>query len=255
MSATAATIQGSDASEAAARERMISAHLGLVHHVARKLSRSLSMDVDWDELVSAGTIGLMNAISKYDPSRGLAFSTFAAPRIRGAILDELRKQDHVPRSVRRKNRELAAAREELYRRLGREPRDAELAEHLGIDMPTFWRWQAKLGSTTNLSFDQPTGEKQDQRSTTATYTYMVDTGPSIEDLLNMEQEAAALRRAILQLKEQERVVLSCYYFESLTLSQIAEILNLTESRISQIRAKALSKLRSIMAPLRADIAA
>ena len=95
----------------AARDRLLQDHLGLVHHVARQVSRTLAVRADFDELVSAGTIGLMTALEGFDASRGLAFSTFAAPRIRGAILDELRKQDHVPRSIRRKTREISAARE------------------------------------------------------------------------------------------------------------------------------------------------
>src|SRR5665213_2867445 len=93
-----------------ARDSLLAEHLGLVHHVARQLSRTLAPKADIDEMVSAGTMGLMSALEGFDPSRGLAFSTFAAPRIRGAILDELRRQDHVPRSVRRKARERSAAR-------------------------------------------------------------------------------------------------------------------------------------------------
>src|SRR5919206_2466360 len=105
--------QAHAAGDPAAREQLLSEHLGLVHHVARQMSRTLAVKADFDELVSAGTIGLMSALDSFDPSRGLAFSTFAAPRIRGAILDELRRQDHVPRSIRRKSREIAAARETL----------------------------------------------------------------------------------------------------------------------------------------------
>ena len=105
--------------DAAARETLLKEHLSLVHHVARQLSRSLAAPADFDELVSCGTIGLMSALDAFDVSRGLAFSTFAVPRIRGAILDELRRQDHVPRSIRRKTREIAAARENLTRIFGR----------------------------------------------------------------------------------------------------------------------------------------
>src|SRR6185436_17663779 len=112
------------------------------HHVARQLSRALAAPADFDELVSCGTMGLMNALEAFEPARGLAFSTFAVPRIRGAILDELRRQDHVPRSVRRKTRESSQARETLTRIFGRVASDREIAEHLGIDLQTLWRWQA-----------------------------------------------------------------------------------------------------------------
>ena len=118
----------------AARERLLTENLNLVHHVARQLSKALAAPADFDELVSCGTIGLMNALDAFEPQRGLAFSTFAVPRIRGAILDELRRQDHVPRSIRRKTREIAHARETLTRIFGRQATDREVAEHLGLDL-------------------------------------------------------------------------------------------------------------------------
>jgi RNA polymerase sigma factor FliA len=136
--------QAHAAGDPAARERLLAEHLGLVHHVARQMSRTLAVRADFDELVSSGTIGLMNALDSFDPARGLAFSTFAAPRIRGAILDELRRQDHVPRSIRRKTREIATAREALGRTLGRAPEDREIAAHLGVDLQTLWRWQSDV---------------------------------------------------------------------------------------------------------------
>ncbi len=240
------SINGTDA---AVREQLITEHLGLVHHVARQLSRSLSLDADFDELVSSGTMGLMNALSNFDPSRGLAFSTFAAPRIRGAILDELRRQDHVPRSVRRKTRDLTAARKTLVRTLDREPSEREVAEHLGIDMATYWRWQSETESIVQVSLDRPSLDGD--RRTGAPSDIIPDNGErGIEDLLNLDQEVGHLREAILDLKDQERLVLSLYYYEELKLHEIATILELTESRVSQIRSKAISKLRVVMAPLR-----
>ncbi|MEX0912892.1 MAG: sigma-70 family RNA polymerase sigma factor, partial [Gemmatimonadota bacterium] len=121
--------------------------------MARQLSKTLAADVDFDELVSCGVIGLMNALDTFDPSRGLAFSTFAAPRIRGAILDELRRQDHVPRSIRKKSRDIGGAREALTRTLGHTPDDQALAAHLGVDMDTFWRWQADVEGIFHLPLD------------------------------------------------------------------------------------------------------
>lgn len=236
------------------REQLISEHLGLVHHVARQLSRSLSLDADFDELVSSGTMGLMNALASFDPSRGLAFSTFAAPRIRGAILDELRRQDHVPRSVRRKTRDLAFARKELLRKLDREPTDREVAEYLEIDMNTYWRWQSETESVVQVSLDRPSVEGDRRAGSPA--DIIPDNGErGIEDMLNLEQEVDHLRDAILGLKDQERLVLSLYYFEELKLHEIATILELTESRVSQIRSKAIAKLRVTMGPLRGEAVA
>src|SRR5690349_24341279 len=142
--------------DAVARETLLKEHLSLMHHVARQLSRSLAAPADFDELVGCGAMGLMSALDAFDHSRGLAFSTFAVPRIRGAILDELRRQDHVPRSIRRKTREIAAARETLTRIFGRAATDAELAEHLGIDVATLWRWQADTESAVHVPLEHTT---------------------------------------------------------------------------------------------------
>jgi RNA polymerase sigma factor for flagellar operon FliA len=234
-----------------ARDALLTEHLGLVHHVARQMSRTLSVKADFDELVSAGTMGLMTALEAFDQSRGLAFSTFAAPRIRGAILDELRRQDHVPRSVRRKAREIHAARETLMRVLGRAPEDDEVAEHLGVDRQTLWRWQGDIESAHHVPLDRTPGERErDAAPAPADVLAHEEQQGGVEDKVNREQEVAILRDAIQRLKEQERVVLSLYYFEELKLHEIATVLSLTESRVSQIRSKALGKLRGELAPLR-----
>jgi len=237
----------------AERDRLIASHLGLVHHVARQVSRRLAVDVDFDELVSAGTIGLMNAVDSFDISRGNTFSTFAAPRIRGAILDELRRQDHLPRSLRRKMRDITTAREALSRADGQAPTDQELAEHLGIDLDTFWRWEADLECALFLPLDQPV-DSNNPRSGTPAQSVAGTTAEMIEADLTRREEVKAMREAIVDLKEQERVVLSLYYFEELKLHEIGKIIELTESRVSQIRSRAVAKLRSRMSYLR-DMAA
>lgn len=245
--------QSYHAGNQSARDRLLEDHLGLVHHVARQVSRTLAVRADFDELVSAGTIGLMTALEGFDASRGLAFSTFAAPRIRGAILDELRKQDHVPRSIRRKTREMSAAREVWMRVHGRAPEDRQLAEQLGIDMDTLWRWQADVEGAHHIPLDRAPGERENNTPTPADMLPSCEES-EIEDSLTHEQEVAHLKHAILRLKDQERVVLSLYYFEELKLHEIAKVLELTESRVSQIRSKALSKLRVDLKPLREQVA-
>ncbi|GJG86567.1 RNA polymerase sigma factor [Gemmatimonadetes bacterium T265] len=238
------------AGDIAARNHLITEHLGLVHHVARQMSRTLAVKADFDELVSAGTMGLMAAIEAFDHGRGLAFSTFAAPRIRGAILDDLRRQDHVPRSVRRKTREIHAARETLMRVLGRAPEDQEVAEHLGIDVATLWKWKGDIESAHQVPLERGPGERDGAAPAPADVLAHEEQKGGVDDRINHEQEVAILREAILKLKEQERVVLSLYYFEELKLHEIATVLELTESRVSQIRSKALGKLRGQLAPLR-----
>lgn len=253
MNGSALWAEFTSTGSAAVRDKLLNEHLGLVHHVARQLSKTLAADVDFDELVSCGVIGLMNALDSFDASRGLAFSTFAAPRIRGAILDELRRQDHVPRSIRKKSRDIGAAREALTRNLGHAPDDPAVAAHLGVDLETLWRWQADVEGIFHLPLDVSTAPT-DRSAPTPGELLSGEEDDTVEDELNLEEEVNVLRDAILELKEQERVVLSLYYFEELKLHEIATILELTESRISQIRSKALQKLRARMGALREQVA-
>ena len=230
-----------------AREQLLTAHLGLVHFVARRILRNLSSEADLDELLSAGTLGLVSALESFDASRGHAFSTFAAPRIRGAILDELRRQDHVPRSVRRKTRDIGGVQEKLMRTLGRAPDDKEIAAELDVDLPTLWRWQGEIEAAVLVPLDgAPT--KDEGRGAPPAASLFDDTAPTAEDRLIHEQEVDTLKDALRCLNEQERVVISLYYYEELNLREIATVLEVTESRISQIRTKALGKLRQALAP-------
>lgn len=231
------------------RQAMIGEHLGLVYHVARQLCRAKQMDVELDELVSAGTIGLIEAFNNFDATRGLAFSTFAAPRIRGAMLDELRRQDHVPRSVRRRAREVTAATETLTRRLGRSPDQSQLAAAMGVDLPTLSRWQAESDHGRFIPLER-TAESTPSGSRIPLEHLIAADGSDVEDQLTLTQEVALLRDALMDLPDAERNVLSLYYFEELKLSDIAAILGVSESRVSQIRGKAVSRLRVALRSLR-----
>lgn len=234
------------AGDASARDSLLTENLSLVHHVARQLGRRLSDEVDHDELVSAGILGLMSAMGAFDPDRGLAFSTFAVPRIRGAILDELRRQDHVPRSVRRKTRDIEAARHALAARLCRPPDDDELAGELGVSRDTLWKWQADVESAVRLPLDRPARTSSDIAP--ASLHDLLHTEPSdgVDEQIGREEEIALLRKAILDLREQERTVLGLYYFEGLKIHEIAQLLGVTDSRVSQVRSKALSRLREMI---------
>ncbi len=236
-----------------ARQQLLNEHLGLVYFVARQIGNGVAKYVEFDELVSAGSLGLISALHSFDPARGLAFSTFAAPRIRGAVLDELRRQDSVPRSIRRKTRDLNAATEALGSKNGQRPSERELAEQLGVDLPTLWRWQADLEGAVHLSLDRSTQSDGDEASAPAETMAIADPD-DIEENITFKQEVAVLRDAIMELGKQERTVLSLYYFEELKLHEIAKVLKLTESRVSQIRSKALGNLRKMMAPLREEVA-
>ncbi len=239
--------------DAAARDELLAKHAALVQYIARDLMKRLRGYVELDDLISAGTIGLIGAIENFDPGRGLAFSTFATPRIRGAILDHLRRWDHVPRSVRRKQRQIANAREKIVTRLGRDPKDHEVADALGIDLETFWRWEFDTTDAVQVALDAPI-RSPNGHSPTVEQVLAGDTGAEIAEDVNGQQEREILRAEIMRLSERERQVLGLYYFEELKMHQIADILGVTESRISQIRSGILRKLRSRMGHLREQYA-
>jgi RNA polymerase sigma factor for flagellar operon FliA len=231
------------------RETLLAQNVGLVHHVARQLANHLSTAAELDELVSAGSLGLVQAVDSFDRGRGLSFSTYAVPRIRGAILDELRRQDHVPRNVRRRTREMARAREALAASLRRPPTTEELSGHLNVSTDMVRRWELDAEGANVSSLDQPL--RSDAANATLGDTMMDDRAPAIDELLTREQEVARLTRAIGTLKEQERTVLALNFFEGLKLQEIATVLGLSVCRISQIRTAALARLRAALSDLRA----
>ncbi|MBV6521637.1 MAG: RNA polymerase sigma factor FliA [Gemmatimonadaceae bacterium] len=234
------------------REDHLRNHLGLVYHVARQLSRVRTMELELDELVSAGTLGLIEAYNNFDESRGLAFSTFAAPRIRGAMLDEMRRQDHVPRSVRRRTRELTAATESLTNELGRVPDSASVAQRMGVDVGTFHRWQWEGDGARFVPLECSPEASAGSRAIAEHREAAIE--PEIDEHLTRQQEVSRLHAAIAALPPTERQVLSLYYFEDLKLSEIAQILCVSESRVSQIRGRAVARLRCAIGSLRTAVA-
>jgi RNA polymerase sigma factor FliA len=232
----------------AERDALLNQHLGLVHHVARQLATRLSTAAELDELVSAGTLGLIQAVESFDRSRGLSFSTYAVPRIRGAILDELRKQDHVPRNVRRRTRDLARARDILASVLRRPATEDELSRHLRVPADVIRKWDLDAEGAATCSLDQPI--RTDPSGVTLGETLFDERISSVDDVLTCEQEVGQLKHAITMLKEQERTVLALNFFEELKLQEIATVLGLSVCRISQIRTAALGKLRVALSELR-----
>lgn len=232
-----------------ARTQLLDRYLGLVHHVARQVAARVSDVVEVDDLVSAGTLGLAEALENFDLSRGLAFSTFAMRRIRGSILDELRSRDWVPRSVRAKGRQLAAMVAQLEARLGRAPEPREVAAALSLDMATYWRWREKIDGAVLVSLDG--SATMDHAEAASLGETLADPGAPVPGELVAEEETVTnLKLAIGMLPPKERTVLARYYYEELNLRQIAEVLHVTESRVSQIRTQALKRLRQRMVPAR-----
>lgn len=232
--------------DASARAQLLSQHLGLVHHVVRQIAARVGDAVAFDDLIGAGTLGLVQAFEGFDATKGAAFSTYATTRIRGAVLDELRAADWRPRSVRTRVRELHATAEALARTLGRAATPDEVAAALQIDVATYWRWHADGETTTMMPLDAPVPSSERGNVTLAEMIPDAD-GPAPDAPLEEEESKRVLREAIAGLPEQQRTVLALCYFEELTLRQIAEVLHVTESRISQVRTAALKRLRELLA--------
>ena len=222
-----------------ARAQLLVRHLGLVHHVAREVSRRIP-SVELGELVSAGALGLMKALDSFDLSRGLAFSTYAVLRIRGAILDDLRSRDSTPRSVRVKRRKIEAIAAALEARLGRAPSPKEVADHLSINLTTYWKWKDAVGVYAEAETPHPSHGRRFSRDaeTHADPSVTLPTQKLVES-----EHVAHLRQLISRLPEQQRRVLALYYYEELNLRQVGEVLQVSESRVSQIRSQALKRLR------------
>lgn len=228
-----------------ARNRLVERHLPLVHHFARRM-QARAGDLELDDLVSAGSLGLLDAVSAFAPDRGYRFSTFAAPRIRGAMLDEMRRRDAAPRSVRRKQRLMREVQERLSVELDRAPRHAEVADSLGVDTRTLWRWKTDIDRSNPVPLDE-LGRCRRSRRAPEPAEWDED---QMDERLNHAQEVRRLRLEMRQLNDRERLVIERHDFQSWTLRQISKELGVSESRVSQIRSAALSRLRGRMLDLR-----
>ena len=230
-----------DRRDATARDRIIVHYSPLVKFVAGRVGAGLPNSVDSGDLVSAGVFGLIDAVEKFDPARGVKFETYAVPRIRGAIIDGLRQLDWVPRSVRSRAREVETAYSELEARHGRAPTDDELAAHLHLDHAELEKWLASIASTTVGPLDRALAAGADPTS-------LSGERPDSPAAQVEEDEVRRLVKAeVRRLPERERTVMSLYYDEGLTLAEIGSVLGVTESRVSQIHTKAVLQLRSRMA--------
>jgi RNA polymerase sigma factor FliA len=224
------------------RDRLVEQHLGLVKYAAAWVAGRLPSHLRMDDLYSAGMMGFLDAITHYDPDRGVPFSAYASPRIRGAILDELRRLDCVPRRTRRKLREVQRAVEGLTQELDREPTDDEIATRLGVEVADYHRLLGE--GVTLVSLD---GSSREDEPRGVTLDVLADGSlPSPLRVLEDGEQRRMLGRFIERLPERERQVLALYYYEELTMQDIGRILGVTESRVSQIHSSAMLRLRAAM---------
>jgi RNA polymerase sigma factor for flagellar operon FliA len=226
------------------REYFVNQYAPLVKYVAGKIAIGMPQNVDFDDLVGYGVFGLLDAIEKFDPDRDIKFKTYAVTRIRGAIYDELRSIDWVPRSVRQKAKELERVIGKLENKLGRSATDAEIAKELEIDVKEFHTLILKISGASILSLSDVwyVGDESDKVSVMETIESPKSLNPEV--IVEREEIKNIIVQAISELPDKEKKVLILYYYEDLTLKEIGEVLQVTESRISQLHTKAIMRLRS-----------
>ena len=224
------------------REQLILEYAGVVNLVAGRLSMYLGYTGEYDDLVGYGIFGLIDAIDKYDMAKNVKFETYASLRIRGAILDQIRKMDWIPRSVRQRQRKIDEAMKQIEMRTGKTASDEELAKQLGLTDEELCSWQTQLKVTNVVSLNEfeETGPEP-----------MIDSAHPVrfsqpEEVVEEEELKEKLAESLELLTEKERRVIELYYYEDMTLKEISKILEVSESRISQLHTKALNKMRKKM---------
>ncbi len=231
--------QYGDTKDTSIREKLIVEYANLVKYVAGRLSMYFGTNVEYDDMVGFGVFGLIDAIDKFDLSKGVKFETYASLRIRGSIIDSIREMDWVPRSLRQKNKELERVYFEIENELGHSASDKEVAEKLGITLDEFYKMLNEVTVSSMVSLeefleqnyeigvDQPNNRAEDRP----------------ESYIEISELKDILADAINRLPEKEKTVISLYYFEELTLKEISAIMKVSESRISQLHTKAILRLR------------
>ncbi|MBF0195969.1 MAG: FliA/WhiG family RNA polymerase sigma factor [Magnetococcales bacterium] len=226
------------------RDEVIIKYSPMVKYVAGRISMKLPESVELDDLIQVGILGLIDAVSKYDPKRGIKFQTYAEFRVRGAILDELRATDWVPRAVRQVASQIQHIYQDIEGKKGAPAEDEDVAERMGVSLKEFYQQLDSVRGISIISFDdlRPAMEEGEEWDV---LDVMAD--PNVEDpieTLGLEEMRLALSEAIGGLPEKERLVVTLYYFEGLTMHEIGEVLGLTESRISQLHSKAALRMRA-----------
>lgn len=224
------------------REKIIMEYVPLVKIVAGRLSMYLGYTVEYEDLVSYGIFGLIDAIDKFDYDKGIKFETYASLRIRGSILDQIRKMDWIPRSVRQKQKLIDVAIAKLEKEGHSIPSDEAIAKELGISMDEYYSWegQTKLSNVSSLDefIEQGADVKASDKNS------MSDTEP--ETYVEQDELKKILAEALDKLTEKERKVMLLYYYEELTLKEVSRVLEVSESRVSQLHTKALQKMKLIL---------
>jgi RNA polymerase sigma factor for flagellar operon FliA len=223
------------------RDYLITSHLPKVKYIADRISAKLPPSVERDDLYGAGVVGLIDAVERFDPSRGIAFTTFAEMRVRGAILDNLRSLDWASRSTRRRAREVQAAYSQIEQENGRPAKEEEVAERLNMPIADLYETLQDIRGLAIYTLDE-----RDEETGLSISEMIADKSVSALDRLEETQRRRLLAKSIDKLPERERQVIALYYLEELTMKEIGEVLGVTESRVSQLRTQAVIRLRTYL---------
>ncbi len=226
------------------REKIILEYAPLVKVVAGRLSMYLGYNVEYEDLVSYGIFGLIDAIDKFDCLKDVKFETYASLRIRGAILDQIRKMDWIPRTIRQKQKKIEAVIREVEQSTGHVATDEEIAAGLGISEDEYIDWQSQMKITGLISLNEYMEQGSDVAQDYSRNTASRFEGP--EERIEKEELVKVLGDALLLLTEKEQKVITLYYYEELTLKEISSILEVSESRVSQLHTRALKKMKTKM---------
>jgi RNA polymerase sigma factor for flagellar operon FliA len=221
------------------REKLILEYANVVNLVAGRLSMYLGYTVEYDDLVGYGIFGLIDAIDKYDLDKNVKFETYASLRIRGSILDQIRKMDWIPRTLRQKQKRMDAAMAKLEGEYGRVATSAEVAEELGISQEEYENWKTEAEFTNLVSLDDYLEQGSEGRMETFGAKFQQP-----ENAVQKQELKEMLVEALKTLTEKEQKVITFYYYEELTLKEISQILSVSESRVSQLHTKALQKIKT-----------
>ena len=223
------------------RDQLITEYLPYVKRIVQRLAVHLPSTVDIDDLMNVGVIGLIQAVDRYDPKRDNKFMTYAIFRIKGAVLSELRARDFLSRSNRRKIRELESAYLRLEQKLGREADDQEIARELGVDLEQVYRTK-QMSSISFISLEELGVSSRDEKE--KLLSYLINNEDDALSMTKLKELKKAMAQAIKQLPEKERLVISLYYLDELTMKETGKVLGITESRVSQIHSQAILHLRT-----------
>lgn len=235
------------------RDLFVRQYAPLVKYVAGKVAVGMPHNVDFDDLVGFGVFGLIDAINKFDPNKHVKFKTYAVTRIRGAIFDELRSIDWVPRSVRQKSREIEETVHHLEASLGRSATDSEIAAEMGISESDFQKVMMKISGTSILSLNDVWYNSEENDSISIVDSIESPHSLNPDSMVEKEEVKRVIVQAINELPEKEKKVLVLYYYEDLTLKEIGKVLEVTESRISQLHTKAIVRLRAKLTNIKKGI--